>query len=215
MSNFQLQPVTSVPAARVSGNPNALAERLGETPVSQWLPRYAALTWSGDVYSISVAAPAAITAYAGGAAGTPQIAISNPAGSGHNLVPLVANFGNTVAASAAGSVSWSLFFGVTAAITAATNANAFNMVTHQTTGSVSKAWTNTALTASTALTNAIPLGTYYWATAAGATLVTQPAIPEFLGTLFIPPGSMMALGGTSALTSATWTGFLAWAELPI
>ena len=240
MSNIQGQPATSVPSARVSGNPNFLVERLGEGPVSQWLPRYTALAWSGYAYSVSLTAAAAITAYTGGAAGQPQIAVSNPAGSGKNLWPVIVNYGNTVAASAAGTVSWNLFFGPTVAITAATNATPLNLLTqlaavlfpqqpsllqHNATplnlltqlaaGSVAKAWTNTALTASTALTNAIPVGSYYWATAAGAILSTPPVPMELPGYLPIPPGSMMALGGSSALTSATWTGFLAWIELPV
>src|SRR5437016_7861202 len=111
MSNFQLQPVGGVPNARVSGNPNALAERLGEMPFSEWLPRYSALTWSGYTYSLSVSTAAAITAYIGGAAGQPQIAVWNPAGSGKNLFPIAANFGNVVAASAAGTVAWGLWYG--------------------------------------------------------------------------------------------------------
>jgi hypothetical protein len=215
MSNIQGQPATAVPSARVSGNPNVLVERLGELPVSEWLPRYAALTWSGYAYSVSLATAAAITAYSGGAAGTPQIAVYNPTGSGKNLFLITANFGNAVAASAAGTVMWNIYFGPTVAPTAATNATAFNMLTQSGAGSVTKAWTNTALTASTALTNAFPIGSYYWATAAGAALVT-PTLPlEIPGYLLIPPGSMFALGGNAALTSATWTGFVAWAELPV
>lgn len=215
MPNIQGQPATAVPSARVSGNPNVLVERLGELPVSEWLPRYGALTWSGYTYSVSVSTAAAITAYTGGAAGTPQIAVWNPAGSGKNLIPIAANFGNVVAASAAGTASWALWYGQTAAITAATNATPNNQLTGNATGSVAKAFTNTALTASTALTNLIPLGSYYWATAAGATLVT-PSLPiELPGYAFVAPGSMMALGGSAALTSATWTGTLVWAELPI
>jgi hypothetical protein len=81
-------------------------------------------------------------------------------------------------------------------------------------GSVAKAFVNAALTGSTALTNAIPLGTYYWATAAGATNVT-PFVQEIPGFILIPPGSMAALGGSAALTSATWLGNMIWAELPI
>lgn len=217
MSNIQLQPVNAggVPNSRVGSNPNALCERLGEGPISQWLPRYGAITWSGYVYSVSVATAAAITAYVGGAAGQPQIAVSNPAGSGKNLFVLAANFASAVAASAAGTVAWNLYFGPTATISAATNATPLNMLTHQGAGSVAKAWTNTALTASTALTNALPLGSYYWATAAGAALVA-PGLPvDIPGYLLIPPGSMVALGGSSALASATWTGIVFWAELPI
>lgn len=215
MSNFQLQPVTAVPNAKVTGNPNALAERLGEAPVSEWLPRYSAMSWSGYTYSLSVSAAAAITAYIGAAGGTPQIAVWNPAGSGKNLWPIAGNFGNVVAASAAGTAAWALWYGQTAAITQATLTTPTNQLTLNASGSVAKGYTNIALTASTALANLVPLGSYYWATAAGAALVTPAAPIEIPGYVCIPPGSMMALGGSAALTSATWTGALIWLELPI
>lgn len=210
----QLQISTGVPASRVAGIPNALCERLGEGPVSEWLPRYAAMTWSGYTYSLTVSAAAAITAYIGAAAGQPQIAVWNPAGSGKNLWPIAANFGNVVAASAAGTVAWALWYGQTVAITQATLTTPTNQLTLNATGSVAKGFTNVALTASTALTNLVPLGSYYWATAAGAVLVT-PSLPiELPGYVCIPPGAMMALGGSAALATATWTGSIVWLELP-
>lgn len=207
------QAVTSV---RSSGSPNVQQLQLGELAVSEVLPRYAALTWSGLVFSVSVGTAAAITGYSGGAAGTPQIAVWNPAGTGKNLLVLAANYGNVVAASAAGTVSWALYYGPTAAITAAASSTyPMSQLTMQPSGSAAKAFINAALTSSTALTNVVPLGSYYWATAAGAALVTQPSPVEIPGYLLVPPGSMVALGGSSALTSATWIGNLIWAELPI
>lgn len=212
---FQGQVASSVPAARATGQPNAVQLQLGELGVSEVLPRYTALTWSGQVYSYSVATAAAITAYTGGAAGQPMIAVFNPAGSGKNLVLLSASYGNAVAASAAGTVEMALYFGQSALTSVAATATATNNLTLNTTGSVTKVYANTATTGSTALTNAVPLGSYYWATAAGAALVT-PATPfESAGFIIIPPGGQMALGGSAALTSATWTGNLTWAEIPV
>jgi hypothetical protein len=205
----------SVPNSRASGQPNAVQLQLGELGVSEILPRYSAVTWSGQTFSVSVAAAAAITAYTGAAAGTPQIAVWNPAGSGKNLWVVFANFGSVVAASAAGTVTWGLYYGPTAAITAAASSTyPVSQATLVPSGSVAKAFVNAALTGSTALSNVIPMGSYYWATAAGATLVTG-SVQEIPGYLMIPPGAMVALGGSSALTSATWIGNLIWAELPV
>ncbi len=211
---FQGQVTQNAPTARATGNPNALQAQLGELSVSQLLPRYTDLTWSGQVYSVSVATAATITAYTGGGAGTPQVAVWNPAGTGKNLVTLFANTGISVAASVAGTVSWNVFFGPTAAITATPSTTfPLNQLSLQPTGSVAKAFTATALSSSTALTNAIPVGSYYFATAANANLVTQPSLAEFAGHLIIPPGSMMALGGSSAI--GTWSSNLSWVEVPI
>lgn len=210
----QGQVASNVPVTRATGSPNALQLQLGELGVSEILPRYYAATWSGMAFSVSVSTAAAITAYSGGAAGTPQIAVSNPAGSGKNIVPLAMNVMNAVAASAAGTVSWGLWYGQTATITAATNATPLSQLTLNKSGSVASAWTNTALTASTALTNVLPFASYYWATAAGAAQVTN-FIQEVPGYILIPPGSMCAVGGSAALTSATWQGNLIWLELPV
>lgn len=213
---FQGQSIAAVPTARTYGNPNVLQLPLGELAVSEVLPRYAALTWSGQVFSVSVATAAAITAYSGAGAGTPQIAVWNPPNSGKNLLVLTANYANVVAASAAGTVAWGLYYGPTAAITAtASSTFPLSQLTMQPSGSVAKAYVNTALTGSTTLTNVVPMGSYYWATAAGATLVSSPLPAEIPGYLLVPPGSMVALGGSSALASATWQGNMMWAEIPI
>lgn len=205
-----------VPNNRVSGGQTALQLPLGELAASEIMPRYGAMNWSGQVFSASLSTAAAITAYIGAAGGTPALGIWNPAGSGKNLVPLFANYGNVVAASGAGTVAWALYFGPTAAITGtASTTYPIGQLSMTKGASVASAFVNAALTSSTALTNVIPLGSYYWATAAGAALVTPPVPVDLSGQVMIPPGSMMALGGSSALTSATWQAFLSWGELPI
>lgn len=194
---------------------DARGGRQGDAIVSELHGRYYEQTYRGNVFSLSVVAAAAITAYVGAAAGTPQIALWNPAGSGKNAVIISANYANVVAASAAGTVAWGLYFGPTAAITQATTSAPINMATLNAAGSVMTGFRNVALTSSTALTGVIPVGAYYWATAAGAALVSQPSEIELAGKLIIPPGAMLALGGSSALTSATWLGSLVWEEVPV
>lgn len=175
--------------------------------------RYTETAYRGNVFSLSVAAAAAINAYTGAAAGTPQIALWNPANSGKIAALLSASFANVVAASAAGTVAWQLFFGQTAAITQATVTAPFNHSTLNAAGSAMKGFTNVALTSSTALTNAMLLGYYYWATAAGA--FNSPTNIDLGGLILVPPGCMAALGGSAALTSATWIGNLIWEEIPV
>lgn len=208
--------IAFVPSSRQSGQPTALQLPLTEFGVSEIMPRYHAMNWSGQVFSASLFTAAAISAYIGAAGGTPVIGIYNPVNSGKNLIPLFSNYANVVAASAAGTVAWGLYYGPTAAITGtASTTYPVSQLSLVKGASVASSYINTALTSSTAATSFIPLGSYYWATAAGATLVTPPVPFEFAGQLVIPPGSYMALGGSSALTSATWQAFLSWAELPI
>jgi hypothetical protein len=140
--------------------------------------------------------------------------VYNPPNSGKNLVPIQAGYNNVVAASAAGTVSWALWYGPTVAITQTTLTYPVNNYTLNRVGSVAQCFTNVALTSSTALTNAYPIGYYYWATAAGA-FQSGPTFVDINGSFILPPGTMMALGGSAALTSATWIGSLTWEEVPI
>lgn len=194
--------------------PNIRQGQLGDVIVSELHGRYYETAYRGNSFTLSVSTAAAITAYVGAAAGTPQLAVYNPANSGVNVVPIQAGYNNVVAASAAGTVSWALWYGPTAAITQTTLTNPVNNATLNKTGSMTQCFTNVALTSSTALTNAYPLGYYYWATAAGA-FQSGPTFVDINGSFVVPPGCMVALGGSAALTSATWIGSLTWEELPI
>jgi hypothetical protein len=193
---------------------NGRAGQLGDMIVSDVNPRYYETTYRGNGFLLSVSTAAAVTAYAGGAAGTPMLCVFNPTGSGRNAVITKASVGSVVAASAAGTVSFGLFFGTTATITQATTVTPWAMNTQLQSGSVVTGFRNVALTSGSAASNVIPVASYYWATAAGAALVTGGPI-DLEGSLIIPPGSYVALGGSSALTSATWIGSLQWIEVPI
>ena len=181
--------------------PTARAGNQGEAIVSELHAPYYEQTYRGNVYTLSVVTAAALTAYVGAAGGTPLLCARNPANSGKNLVVLQTNIANVVASTLAGTVAFGLYYGQTAAITQATLTPPTNALTQLASNSAVVGFRNVALTASTAATNVLPLGSYYWATAAGA-IQTPNAAAEPKGSILIPPGSYVALGGSSALTSA-------------
>jgi hypothetical protein len=193
---------------------NGRSGQLGEAIVQELHGRYYETTYRGNSFLLSVSTAAAVTAYTGGAGGTPMLAIFNPIGSGRNAVVNKVSIGSVVAASGAGTVAFGLYFGTTATITQATTVTPWNMATQLQSGSVMTGFRNVALTSSTAASNAVALASYYWATAAGVGNVS-PAVTDIEGAIIIPPGSYLALGGSAALTSATWIGSLQWEEVPV
>lgn len=210
-----LQNIVGQPAAGANNAlMNSRAGQLGDAIVSELHGRYYETNYRGNVFLLSVSTAAAVTAYTGAAGGTPMIGVFNPVGSGKNLVILKASFANVVSASAAGTVTFGLYFGTTATITQATTTTPWSMVTQQQSGSIATGFRNVALTSGSAASNVIALGSYYWATAAGAALVSGGPV-DLEGALIIPPGSYVALGGSAALTSATWIGSLQWEEVPV
>lgn len=172
--------------------------------------RYAEANRRGSLFQISGAA-GAVSAFTGGAAGTPLLAIYNPPNSGKNLEVLFVSLASRVAASAAGTVGFNLWGGPTAAITG-TNTPPTNLLSLAASGSAARGFVNTALTGSTAIGLLMPLASYYWATAAGAIL--SPAIFDVSGLVIVAPGNVVALGGTAALTSATYDFAVIWEEVP-
>jgi hypothetical protein len=179
--------------------------------VTELQPRYYQQNYRGNVYFLNASAVTA-TAYTGGAAGTPLLGVMNPLGSGKNLVFIGATIGNRAAASAAGVVTFNVWGGPSTNPTG-TQTNPTNMLSLTASGAVSRGFINTAMTGSTALNQIMPIGTYYWATAASALL--SPVNSELAGSVIAIPGNMIALGATAALTSATWDATLIWAEIPV
>jgi hypothetical protein len=206
------------------GQPNTISMSPGATPAirqgqlgdvitSNLHGNYYEAAYRQNVYTLSVTTAAAITAYIGAAGGTPMLAVYNPVGSGKIIIPLQASVNNVVASSLAGTVSFALWYGPTAAITQTTLTYPVNNYTLNRLGSVSQCFTNVALTSSTALINAYGLGFYYWATGAGA--FATSLFTDIQGSFILQPGTMMALGGSAALTSATFIGSLTWEEIAI
>ena len=165
----------------------------------------------GNAYS-QVVTGAAATAFTGGAAGTPLISIYNPVGSGKNLVVLFVGVASRVASTLAGTVGFNLWAGVSAANTG-TATTPRNMLTLAQTGSVAISSSNAATTGTTAINLVMPLGSYYWATAAGA--IIAPAFFDVAGAVVCAPGNLVALGGTAALTTATYDVSMVWEEIAI
>jgi hypothetical protein len=182
----------------------------GAQRVSDAHGRYMDAVLAGRVWVLSVVAGAA-TAYTGAAAGTPLLAVHNPANSQKYISVLGVSFGSVVAASAAGTVALRVYAGASVLPTG-TVTNPRNMLTQVASGSAGVGFSNAALTSSTALSHAMTLNSYYWATAAGAW--AAPAFFDIGGLLVIPPGNQVAVGGSAALTSATFDCSLIFEELP-
>ena len=179
--------------------------------VSDTHGRYQEAVYRGNVYFLNVSAGAP-TAFVGAAGGTPLLGIMNPLASTKNLVLLGAMVGNRVAASAAGTVTFNLWAGVSVNPTG-TQTNPVNMLTLNSSGSAARGFSNAALTGSTAIGQVMPLATYYWATAAAAFMA--PTTFDIAGMVIVVPGNLVALGATAALTSATWDATLVWEEIPL
>lgn len=208
--NGQVGPVT----AQDGSNPNFRQGRTGEQVVADAHGRYNEAVSRGNVYCVTVAA-GAVTAFVGGAGGTPLLSIYNPVGSGKNLSILSISVSSHVAASAAGTVAFSVYGGVSVA-NSGTLTTPTNLLTLQTGGSVAKASSNAATTSTTAVTANGPIlnvGSYYWASAAAATLA--PLVADVSGLLVCAPGNLIAFGGSAALTSATYDASIIWEELPL
>src|SRR4029077_84164 len=119
------------------------------------------------------------------AAGSPLLGVMNPLASAKNLVLIGAMIGNRVASSAAGTVTFNLWGGLSVNPTG-TQTNPTNMLSLSSSGSAARGFVNTAMTGSTAITQIMPLATYYWATAAGA--IMTPTFFDIAGMVIIVPG---------------------------
>ncbi len=173
--------------------------------------RYQEAVARGNVFYLNATA-AAPTAYVGASGGSPLLALMNPFTGTKNLVLLGVMIANRVASSAAGTVGFNLWGGVSVLPTG-TKTNPVNMLTLNSAGSAVTGFVNTATTGSTAITQIMPLATYYWATAAAAFMT--PAFFDIAGMVMVVPGNLIALGATAALTSATWDVTLVWEEIPL
>jgi hypothetical protein len=137
--------------------------------------------------------------------------VHNPANSGKVIVALMVGLAGRAAASAAGQTGLALWSGpsVLPTGTATAPTSALSLAVG---GSAAKGFVNTALTGSTALALALPLFTYYWATAAGA--IMSPGMFDIGGIVLAAPGNQIALGLTVVPTSTTVDAALYWEEIP-
>ncbi len=172
--------------------------------------RYLDAVLAGRVFKLQ-GASLAPTAYVGAAGGTPLLAIHNPVASGKIASLLCVGVAERVTASAAGTATIAVWSGAsvvpTGTFTAATSAYSLAASGSQMLGVV-----NAAMTGSTALAMAMPLFTYYWATAAGASIA--PGFFDIGGLVTAAPGNQIAIGATVVPTATTWDIVMYWEELP-
>lgn len=210
MSNFQLQPIGSIPNARVSGNPNALAERLGETPVSEWLPRYAALAWSGRLFSAYAAAQA--TSLVGTGMVGLQLWNGSPVASGVNAILLLA--GGLISVTSATQTGVVLATG-TGQVAAPTGQTAATRSSNNLIGGAAPACLATNAGTFTAAPTAV-LNLLHNTAAIAATGTDQGYNLDLSGMIVIPPQCYVAFAAIGAAGAAS-SNFhhLVWAELPV
>ena len=182
----------------------------GAQRVSDAHGRYLDAVLAGRVYFLSAAAVAG-TAYVGAAAGTPLLAIHNPAASGKTCGILAVGFAQRATATAAGTTGLVLWSGVSVLPTG-TQTTPTSALSLAATGATAKGFSNAALTGSTALTIAMPLHTHYWATAAAA--FSAPSWFDVGGLIVAVPGNQIALGLTVIPTSVTVDVAMYWEEIP-
>lgn len=183
----------------------------GAQRVSDAHGRYMEAVLAGRAYYLSVA-DAAPTAYVGAAGGTPLLAIHNPSNSNVMVAALMVVHAGKVSAATTGMSGLELWAGASVQPTGTktTPTNAYSQVAS---GSAVLGFVNTALTSSTALNLALPLATYYWATAASAFFAGGQF--DLAGLIFAPPGNEIALGLSTVPGSDTHDVAMYWEEIPL
>lgn len=192
--------------------PNIRQGQLGELVVSKLHGSFYETNYRGAMFTtfinaLTIASTHATPIAAG--TGTPIVGIFNPANSGKNIV-LVRIQQATTSGTPGGPLIWNIIpnpQNITATSTAA-----FNNASLAQSGSVTRIFNNTALTASTvgtAFRNAGGMA----AVAATGNILTYTEMYD--GSLIVPPGTMIALAATATGTSHVINVFAEWEEIPI
>lgn len=212
-----IQTQVGIPATRQAGGvvPNVPGGAFGELLESRLLPDYYTLLKSGLVFCSALLGATALTAFTGGAAGTPVIGLFNPPNSGKDLVLLEAVVGIRTTGTTAGTVDFN-HFGVSQGGVAVTGTNTAprNLYSLGATGSVATAMQNAANTgalASSLLRPSISLGNVTTTAGLNVGLLRD----EIKGEIVIAPGNYYALGASAALAVANVDAALIWAEIPV
>ena len=196
----------------------------GELGVGRVHASYQEAVCRGNVYSLYQCGGNQNTAlqfpYAAG--GKPLIALFNPAGSGKNMVILVAS--NTVETTGTGSAAV-LTIGATLTTTlvstSVTRVAPTNMLTMIATGSVGfgvlSGTSGVALTANTIQNSAItfPLNSIGLTTATTAITNPSPGMIDLGGLIIVAPGNQLTIGASAVLTSGSIDSTIIWEEVPV
>jgi hypothetical protein len=184
----------------------------GAQRVSDAHGRFLNAVLEGRVFYLSVAAGAP-TAYVGAGAGTPLLAVHNPANSNRYLSLLMVGYAARGQVTAAGSTALAAWKGVsvlpTGTITVPRNA-----LSDLNSGSSAIGFSNTALTGSTALNLALPLNAFHLIGATPVSESNMNSVYNVDGLLVAVPGNQIAIGVTTVPTGLTCDLAMFWEELP-
>lgn len=205
----------SVAPVRQSGNPNLNQDQLGNLSVSEILPRYAAVTWSGLTFSAAQPTAAALTA-----AGTTTTGLTlwNPTGSGKNavLIDVSAAFTPVTLATVAVAV-WLAGAAQPSIPTFGTALTPLSNLVNSSFASSMKCGTGSSTIANS------PVGLRCigsWeatveTTSGGAAIALAAIKDEVAGCVIVPPGAVLTLFGVGTVADGTVSAAYTWIELPV
>lgn len=201
------QVIAAIAAVRANGSPTAMQMQLGELGISQILPKYAAMAWSGLMYYAANTATQALSAASTTFTG---LAVGNPVGSGKNLVIVDAAWGIGVAASAVATPR--LGYATIVALTTGNSTGPKGASVLAGTGSSSVANVGASGSLGAAPVTLRALSGIQWVTA-DVVVAQIYAKDEIAGAIIIPPGQMITIDSVTG--AASGVGSISWLELPI
>jgi hypothetical protein len=205
---IQAEVVNAAPNARGSGSQNAMQLQLGELAVSELLPRYAALAWSGQMF---YAANTAAQALSVASATFTGLAVGNPAGSGKNLVIVDVTCAQAAVGANAVMVP-KLGYAATVALTTGNSTGPKGLPTLAGTGGGSVATVGASATLGAAPNIIRPLMGLQWITG-GTGMWNLMIKDEIAGAIIIPPGQMLTID--ALIAAVTVIAGITWFESPV
>jgi len=204
----------SLQLSKQVGTPNAPGGQFGEGLFSELNPVYYSLLKAGRVFSVASYNIATVTAFTGGAAGTPLVGIYNPSNSGVDLVLIQSRLAVRSTGTTAGVMGLDFWLAAQGSTSpTGTQTSARQMYSGASSGSAAYAMVNTANTgalASTALLPSFSLGNV--TTTAGVNVTTLAE--DHRGSIVVSPGSYLAWGSYVAMAVANLDIGMVWAEIP-
>ena len=203
-----------LPIAKATGTPNVPGGTFGELLMSELNPQYYQLLKAGKVFSLALANIVTVTAFTGGAAGTPVFGIYNPSNSGVDLVLLQSKLGIRTTGTTAGTMGFDFWLGQQGA-TAPTGTQTQNrqLYSGSATGSAMYSMANTANTGALASNFIEPSFSLGNVTATAGVNVTN-LVEDHHGAIIVSPGNYLAWGSYVAMAVAALDAALIWAEIP-
>lgn len=205
----------SLPSVRqAGGTPNNPGGTFGEALFSELNPTYYSLLKAGKVFSLALANIATLTAFTGGAAGTPVFGVYNPSSSGVDLVLLQSRLCVRSTGTTAGTQGFNFFLAAQGSTApTGTQTVARQMYSAAQSGSASYCMANVANTgalASSLVAPSFSLGNVTVTAGVNATVLVE----DHHGAIVVAPGNYLAFGSYVAGAVAAMDAGLIWAEIP-